>query len=256
MYFYALLFLLGLVFGSFITMASYRLGFDKPKSLVGRSKCPKCNHILGISALIPLFSYLFQLGKCKYCRAPISARYPLTEFITASFFIYTAYILEDDLINIALLNAYVVMMMILIVTDFEKYIIPDEVQIGVAVIGIFYAFFNGYALVNVLLMPAVMLGISLALKYGFIFYKKKDGLGWGDVKFFAASGLFLTPELISPYFLFSGVTGIFTALIWRFLGLGKVFPFGPAISLALYFVLLFPESASWAEVLLGDTGPK
>lgn len=243
-------FFIGLCFGSFATMASYRLGFDKPKSMIGRSKCPKCNHILGIRALIPLFSYIFQRGKCFYCGTHISFRYPATELATGLFFAFTAYIIRNDYPNLILLNAYVVAMMILIVTDFEKLIIPDEVQIATAVIGIFYAFSNGYQLVNVLFMPFVMLVISLALKYGFIFYKKKDGLGMGDVKFFAASGFFLTPDLVSPFFLISGLSGIATAIFWRFLGKGKVFPFGPAIALALYFVLLFPETSNWANELL------
>jgi leader peptidase (prepilin peptidase)/N-methyltransferase len=73
-----LFFCLGLCLGSFTTALVYRL----PRRLnwtTERSRCPACHHVLGPLDLVPLFSWLFLRGQCRYCRAPISARYPLIE---------------------------------------------------------------------------------------------------------------------------------------------------------------------------------
>ncbi|MEK7097276.1 MAG: prepilin peptidase, partial [Patescibacteria group bacterium] len=62
------IFVLGLCIGSFLSAAIYR-AHTKGKSLVkGRSACPKCGHKLNAKDLIPVISYLFQMGKCRYCK--------------------------------------------------------------------------------------------------------------------------------------------------------------------------------------------
>lgn len=74
----AVVFFYGTVLGSFATLLVYRLPRGLPWGMV-RSQCPKCTHVLGAFELVPLFSWLWQGGKCKQCRAPISYRYPLIE---------------------------------------------------------------------------------------------------------------------------------------------------------------------------------
>lgn len=73
----------GLVLGSFATMLSYRL--PRGLSIVSPpSTCPRCKTRLGPADLVPLFSWLFSKGRCRHCGAPVSARYPLIELVTAS----------------------------------------------------------------------------------------------------------------------------------------------------------------------------
>ena len=81
-----LIIILGLVFGSFITMASYRLALEDNKVLdlaIKGSFCPKCNNILKIKNLIPLISFLLQKGRCSYCKEkiPIDYFYLLLQYI-------------------------------------------------------------------------------------------------------------------------------------------------------------------------------
>ena len=76
--FYAIIFILGLVLGSFINCIIYRLKEDK-SVLKGRSYCPHCGHTLAVKDLIPLFSFLFLKGRCRYCGRKISWQYPLVE---------------------------------------------------------------------------------------------------------------------------------------------------------------------------------
>ena len=72
---------LGSLLGSFTTMLIHRLHFDEKGIFGGRSQCPACHHILGPQNLVPLFSWLFQRGKCAFCRTPISVFYPTVELI-------------------------------------------------------------------------------------------------------------------------------------------------------------------------------
>lgn len=230
---------LGLVFGSFVTLASYRLPRDEPV-VNGRSRCPSCKTFLGVAALVPLFSWIFQKGKCRYCKKPVSARYPLTELTQAALFLLV-YAVYGVSWQSGILVLFTVCLLIMIVVDFEWMIIPDEVQIAMLVLGCIYHAVMGTAFESVLASAALGLGLGLALHYGYRFLMNKDGLGFGDVKFLLVAGVWLADPLLWPPFLFvSGVWGIVTALVWRVLGKGPRFPFGPALAAALLLSLLVP----------------
>ena len=79
--------LLGLAVGSFLNVVIYRL----PRKIMlkkSRSACPKCGIQLRWYHNIPLISYIFLLGKCAYCKEPISVRYPLVELFNAGLYLY------------------------------------------------------------------------------------------------------------------------------------------------------------------------
>ena len=86
---FAFIFLLGTIIGSFLNVVIYR--FNTGRTIVrGRSVCMTCNRNLRWYELIPLFSYLFQLGKCRRCAEKISHQYPIVEFITGVVFMLIA----------------------------------------------------------------------------------------------------------------------------------------------------------------------
>lgn len=81
-------FLFGACVGSFLNVVAYRI--PAGKSIVHPpSACPKCGHRLAAWDNIPVLGWLLLRGKCRYCKAPVSARYPLIEFFTASLFAFT-----------------------------------------------------------------------------------------------------------------------------------------------------------------------
>lgn len=86
---YALIFITGLMFGSFFSLATYRIPLGKDITHE-RSFCPKCDHKLGFWDMIPVLSYLFLKGKCRYCSAKIGVRYILLELITGGIFVLFA----------------------------------------------------------------------------------------------------------------------------------------------------------------------
>lgn len=87
--FYILTFLMGSVFGSFFTLAVYRIPL-KQDITHKRSYCPKCNHKLSFFDMIPILSYIFLGGKCRYCKEKIRVRYILLEIFTGFIFLLFA----------------------------------------------------------------------------------------------------------------------------------------------------------------------
>ena len=83
---YVLLFCMGALFGSFFTLAVYRIPLKQDITHT-RSYCPNCNHKLGFWDMIPIFSYIFLRGKCRYCKEKIRIRYLLLEVFSGIVFV-------------------------------------------------------------------------------------------------------------------------------------------------------------------------
>ncbi len=235
---YIMVILYGLCFGSCASLLIWRLPRGEPCGMV-RSRCPKCKKNLGLIDLMPVLSWVLSLGKCRHCQQKISFFYPAVEIITACGFllVYLRFGLSVDFLIISLLFFCLLVMLVI---DLQHYILPDSMQICVFALGIIWHFLQGTALADVLYGAAAGLAVGCALKYGYIFLKNQDGLGLGDVKFLAIAGMWLGLENLPVYFFLSGVLGIITGLLWRLAGRGRVFPFGPALIIAMLLLLIFP----------------
>ncbi len=237
--------LLGLVWGSFITMLSYRL--PRGEDVVFKaSHCPRCAHRLGFFDLIPLCSWLINKGACRYCCAKISIRYPLIEATLALLFlqVYSQFGLSLQALLLALVAAF---LLLIIITDLEHYIIPDKAQLLLLVLAFPYAWVRDVAIWP-LLLGAVVGGLTgVALRSLGRVWKKREALGWGDVKFLVVVGLYLGIAPLPVFFFLAGVAGIATGMVWRLMGRGVMFPFAPALVMALWLLLVFP---SWQESFL------
>lgn len=97
-FFYVIIFIMGITFGSFYTLAIHRIpkGEDITHT---HSYCPNCNHKLGVLDLIPVFSYIFLGGRCGYCKQKIRPRYLILEVISGIFFVLLAYLMELNIYN-------------------------------------------------------------------------------------------------------------------------------------------------------------
>ena len=96
---YLMIFIIGTLFGSFFTLAIYRIPL-KQNITHKRSYCPKCNHRLEFLDLIPVFSYIFLGGKCRYCKEKIRPRYIILECISGVIFLLFALSLKIDIYNL------------------------------------------------------------------------------------------------------------------------------------------------------------
>src|SRR5581483_93007 len=203
----ALAFLAGLLIGSFLNVCVYRLPRDL--SVVRpRSYCPQCEKPVAWYDNIPVASYLILGGRCRHCKAKIPLRYLLVELATGAAFAICVLGLGLTLaaLKYAIFSAILIM---LLATDFDERILPDEFTLGGAAIGIVFAavapiesgivaFLLSGALglrmasVAVALVSAWVTGWAIWL-VGWLYEKirHREGMGFGDVKMIAMIGAFL-----------------------------------------------------------------
>ena len=234
-----ILFILGTIMASFINCVAGRIvnGEDWIK---GRSYCDHCHHELGPLDLVPIFSYLFLKGKCRYCGKKIPPDNLYTELFLGICFVITFlnrkaldYILVRDLIlEVILLGLSLV--------DLKTYIIPD----GFIIAGIINW------LVSILFVADKLdyfksgiiggLGISLTILIISLIVDKalgKESLGGGDIKLLFMVCLY-TGFFKGFFLLFlSCAIGLFFVLSLK----KEKIPFGPSISMATFVVMLYGD---------------
>jgi leader peptidase (prepilin peptidase)/N-methyltransferase len=223
-----LLFLFGLLIGSFLTVVAHRV--PRGESVVGgRSHCPSCGAQIAAHDNVPLFSWLLLRGRARCCGARISPRYPLTELATGALYAATALVLWDDAGEIALGLAFVTMLIAITLTDLERRIIPNKILLAGAVVGVILA---------VATDPGSLpeRGIALAAAGGLLFavaLAYPRGMGMGDVKLAAVMGLYLGRS-VAPALLIAFAAGslVGLAMIARHGAAARkrAVPFGPFLA--------------------------
>ena len=183
--FYFFVFILGLSFGSFYTLATYRIPLGKDITHE-RSFCPHCNHKLQALDLIPVLSYVFLGGKCRYCKKPIGSRYIMIEILSGIIFVLFAMSIKFNAYNLAFggnqVNLvisfifavlYITTVFILGGIDYEKGIIENKVLLfGVIVNSIYTIYLNRFLNQNVI--PYIIyLGLFIVLLFANTFYIRK-----------------------------------------------------------------------------------
>lgn len=226
----------GMIIGSFLNVLIYRI--PRGESIVlPPSHCPDCNHRLGVLDLFPVFSYLWLGGRCRYCKTPISWRYPLVELITAVLTVICCIRLGLDIDGIiALILTYVLIVIAFI--DLEHRLIPNVLTLPMIIIGLSFRIWQGEIISGVLgglIGGGILLSITL-------FYPK--GLGMGDVKFLAMVGVFLGWEK-ALFVLFSGsllgVLVIAPLMLMKKIDRKTAFPFGPFLVVGTLIALYWEE---------------
>ena len=235
-YLLVLCIILGLCMGSALNCLAWRIA-NKKSWTKGKSICPACRHELHTRDLIPLLSYIFSKGKCRYCGEKISPRYPLTELGLAVIFVavflrygFTLYTLDIMVLASCLFTLSLI--------DLDTMTIPDRFLIIPAVCQLVYAYYYGgfasvwYALWHGLTLGGAVLLISLFMDK----VLKKESMGGGDIKLLFVLGLFLDLPECLLLLVFSCVLGLVIALLLR--RSEKAFPFGPALSAGMLLTLM------------------
>ena len=243
---------LGAVMGSFLNCAAGRMAKDEP-FISGRSHCPACGHVLEAPDLVPVFSWLFLKGKCRYCGAKVSPRYLFTELLFAA--LTVACLLRFDLTIICLRNwVMICCLFCLSLVDFESRIIPNGTllfAVGAWVVAEPFLFDN-------LVRTLSHIGTGLLISGGLLLISmvmdrvlKRESLGGGDVKLFAVVGLYLglLPSIFA--LILSCVLGLVVNLP-RQKGNSEPFPFGPWIAAATAVMLFYGDKfTAWYLNLMG-----
>ena len=241
------IFLLGLIIGSFLNVCICRL--PKRISIVAsRSACPACGTTLKPRDLVPVLSYLFLGGRCRYCKAKISVQYPLVEALTGALYVLL-YVRFGLVWPLSVYLALVSLLIAISAIDISHMEIPDGLVIAGLVVGgaqlaasIFTPYFGAWYsyVIGFFAGGLPLLLIALFCTYAL----KKDAIGGGDIKLMAFCGLVIGRKLVITAYLIGIVAGAIFGLLLMALSKRKgsdAIPFGPFLSLGVVLSLFFGD---------------
>ena len=231
--------LLGLFVGSFLNVCIDRL--PRGQSIIHpRSHCAACNRKLGNLDLIPLFSYLWLRGRCRYCHARIPLRLPIVEGVTGLLFalLYWKFGLGLEL-GISLV--YASLLTAIFVIDLENQLVLDKVIYPGMVVALAFSFFwPGLGVISSLIGGAIGLA---AMALPFIIYRR--GMGMGDVKLGALVGLMSGYPLVFIALLLAVISGGLVAAIllaFKVKRRSDPIPFAPFLATSAMVTLLWGQA--------------
>ena len=245
-------FLFGAIVGSFLNVCIHRLPAEE--SLVSPSShCPSCKFPIRFYDNIPLFSYLFLLGRCRSCKGKISLRYPLVELITALMAVALWHVFG---LGFGFFFSFVLMAALVVIAfiDLDVRIVPDVISLPGIVLGLIFALANAWieaepsavipsplsSFLGILLGGGLLLGVA----WGYQLLSGVEGMGGGDVKLLAMIGAFLGWPSVPIALFFASLGGsVIGLLLMLTKGVGGKYalPFAPFLCLGAIFHLFFGQ---------------
>ena len=266
--YFSLVFLFSLMIGSFLNVVIHRLpimlerewqaeyhSYFAPDEeatapecynlMVPRSACPHCGHAITALENIPLLSWLWLKGRCRDCQAPIPARYPLVELLTALLSVAVAMVITPGWGTLAaLLLTWVLVALTFI--DLDKMLLPDQLTLPLLWGGLLFNLAGGFVpLADALIGAMAGYLVLWSLYWAFKLLTGKEGMGYGDFKLLAALGAWLGWQALPIILLLSSLVGAVIGISLIALQKhhqGKPIPFGPYLAIA-----------GWIALLWGDT---
>jgi len=244
-------FLLGMSLASFLNVCIDRL--PAHQSLVyPPSHCSACNRRLAAKDLIPIFSYLWLRGRCRYCGAAIPRRILWVELGTAILFGLACWRYGVS-VELAVALFYICIFVVLMVIDWEKGLILNKIVFpalaaAIVISAAFSLFLPDVEIVPFIGRAAIGGGIGLVL-FLLIVIVSRGGMGWGDVKLAALIGLVTGFPLVFIALLIGVILGGVTAallLLFKIKKRKEAIPFGPFLAIATIVTLLWGSNiADW-----------
>jgi leader peptidase (prepilin peptidase) / N-methyltransferase len=266
-FFYTIVFLLGLMVGSFLNVVIYRL----PKMMqrewrsdclefleqaseetseetfnlvLPRSRCGNCGHQIAAWENIPIISYLFLRGKCSSCKSHISIQYPLVEFFTGIVSLWVALHF-----GVTLQTAFALLFSWTLIAasgiDIGHKLLPDTMILPLMWLGILLGFFDIFVDLETSVIGAMAGYMSLWSVYiVFKFITHKEGMGHGDFKLLALLGAWMGWKMLLVIVLTSSFVGAVVGLTMIALkksSRATQIPFGPYLAAAGWISLLYGE---------------
>lgn len=236
-----LIFTYGLLIGSFLNVCIYRI----PAGIsiaYPPSSCGSCGHKLTYIDMIPVFNYIFNRGRCRYCGEHYSPQYPAIELLNAAL-----YLLVYSRFGVSFFTLFycVIVSMLIVITliDYKHMIIPDGILIFGTAITIIFKFILPGTFVDSLI--GCLTGFALFLLIAVV----TNAMGGGDIKLMALLGFIFGLKGILFITLCSFVIGAVASiilLITKIKSRKDEVPFGPFISVsALLYILYGRELLAW-----------
>lgn len=239
-------FIIGCCIGSFCQVLIDRTISGESLKFNERSHCDYCGHKLGVLDLVPIFSYLFLGGKCRYCKKKLNIKYVVNEiifgfsFFLISLFYYYKYIISFEMSFLDLIF-YIIEGFIIFSTcfciykiDFKIQIIPDIVHVIFLILGLF----NVIILKNITFIDSLIGFFCISVLLYIIACIKDGSFGGGDIKLFASAGFLLGWKKILVCFLISLFYSMFLIVLNK-KNIERQIAFGPGIAVGIVISLFY-----------------
>ncbi|RZA04506.1 MAG: prepilin peptidase [Moraxellaceae bacterium] len=263
--------ILGLLVGSFLNVVVYRLpkmmerdwrtqcieflgeenikddakknaGPEKFNLVTPNSTCPSCGHKIKPWENIPVISYLFLRGKCSACKASISPRYPIVEFVTGILSAIAIYTFGPNTTGLACL-IFTWCLIALTMIDFDTQLLPDSITLPLLWLGLIANYFGLFTSLDSALWGAIGGYLSLFSVYWlFKLLTGKEGMGFGDFKLLGALGAWLGWQMLLQIIMLSAFAGAIigvSMIVIRGRDKNIPIPFGPYLAIAGWIALMW-----------------
>lgn len=231
-----LLFIFGLVFGSFYNVVVYRL--PRKLSLVRPgSRCPHCSHELTPNELIPVVSFVVQRARCKKCGKRIAWRYPLVELLTGFGFASLGWY-SSSMTELLPGLVFFSLLLVLALIDLEHKLLPNTLTLPGTALGLLFAIF-GWTIPFWQSVLGAVVGFAVILVIALI---SRGGMGMGDVKMMALIGAFLGWKSVFYVLFGASLLGSVSGILYLYItkqDRKTQIPFGPFLSVSALVVYLF-----------------
>jgi leader peptidase (prepilin peptidase)/N-methyltransferase len=242
---------MGLLVGSFLNVCIYRI--PKDESIVKPpSHCMNCQKRLSSLDLIPVFSYVFLKGCCRYCKVKISPRYMLIEILTALVFLSLYLKYQNNIVELIAYSCFMAILIVVFFIDLDEQIIPYSLVIAGIIVGIIIFIYNFYFTIDIYIdrnwwnpLVGILSGAGILFIIAIVaakIYKTDDAMGMGDVNIFIPIGLLLgwriTLLALFASVLLSSVVAIIL-LATKIKSRKDGIPFGPYIVTATFIMLMY-----------------
>lgn len=235
-----IIFVTGLLIGSFLNVCIYRI--PKEESIAyPPSHCVKCNNRIKPYDLIPVISYIFLNGKCRYCGEKISIKYPLIELFTGVTFIliYYKYGISIEFFKFAILASFLIVIGII---DYNTTNVYFSTTLSGIIGGLAFLVVSYYLHIPI---KTYVLGMIIGGGFISLVILTVGGMGWGDAEICALCGIFLGTKLtILMLFLsviIAAVIGVILIILKK-KSRKDYMPLGPSIAFAAILCILIGEN--------------
>ena len=260
--------LFGLLIGSFLNVVIYRLPImmrrdwdndcadlhghepihtDKFNLMTPRSACPHCKHQIGALENVPVLSYVVLGGKCKACKAPISARYPAIELTAGVMSAVLVWYFGSGYTGLATL-VFGYLLLALTFIDIDTMMLPDDMVYPLLWLGLLMNLNGTFVPLKDAVIGAAAGYLSLWSVYWiFKLVRNKEGMGYGDFKLLAALGAWMGWTMLPLIILLSSVVGAVVGIgliVFTRRGRDNPIPFGPYLAVAGLIALI------WGKMLV------
>ena len=248
---YFIIFLYGTVFGSFLNVLIYRLPL-KENIATEHSHCMTCGAKIRWYDLIPLVSYIVLGGKCRHCKAKISAQYPIIEAANGLGYVIVFLVNGFNPTSIIMCFAFSIFIVISVI-DWRTYEIPFSLNIAIGVLAVIRIILDHKNLLEYLIGFCVISGFMLLCLYIGRAMKGIDAFGGGDIKLMAFAGLLLGWKRIILAFLIGCILGaVIHSIRMKVTKADHVLAVGPYLCAGLTIAMLFGTNIiNWYLGIMG-----